>query len=91
VATFNASTGNLNPGTVAITTWSALLLAIEGGAAELNSLLIPLASRRQHESPMWQNFPFAVFLFFRLKIKTGQLAVFRCCRPDRRPEEQQHL
>jgi hypothetical protein len=60
VATFGASTGNPNPGTAAITTRSALLLAIEGEVAELNNRLIPLSIRRRRESPAWQDpFEFA--------------------------------
>jgi hypothetical protein len=79
--------GNPNPGTAAITTRSALLLAIEGEVAELNNRLIPLSIRRRRESPAWQDpFEFADSSGSR----TGQLAVFsRSSLPDRRTEEQQ--
>jgi hypothetical protein len=73
VATFGASTGKPNPGTAAITTRSALLLAIEGEVAELNNRLIPLSIRRRRESPAWQD-PFEFADSF--GSRTGQLAVF---------------
>jgi hypothetical protein len=57
VATFGASTWNPNLGTAAITTRSALLLAIKGEVVELNNHLIPLFIRRRRESPAWQ-YPF---------------------------------
>lgn len=55
MATFGALTGNPNPGTAAIITRSTLVLAIEGEVAKLNNHLIPLPSRRRHESLAWQN------------------------------------
>ncbi|EFX60783.1 hypothetical protein DAPPUDRAFT_275510 [Daphnia pulex] len=80
VATFGASTGNPNPGTAAITTWSALLLAIEGEVAELNNRLIPLSIRRRRESPAWQDpFEFADSSGSRLNWPAGS---FRPSHPD---------
>ncbi|EFX61788.1 hypothetical protein DAPPUDRAFT_120957, partial [Daphnia pulex] len=87
VATFGASTGNPNPGTAAITTRSALLLAIEGEVAELNNHLIPLSIRRRRESPAWQDpFEFADSSGSRLNWPAGS---FRPSHPDRQSEEQQ--
>jgi len=82
VATFVASTGKLNPGTAAITTRSALPLAIEGEVAELNNHLIPLSSRRRHESSAWQDpFQFADSSGSRLNWPAGSFP-FQPSRPS---------
>jgi hypothetical protein len=86
VATFGASTGNPNPSTAAITTRSALPLAIEGEAADINSHLIPLPSRRRHRKSLVAEIFVAVADSFdpRRNWPAGSL---RCSRPDLQPEE----
>ena len=80
VATFGASTGKFRPVTAAITTRSALLLANEGEVAELNNTLIPLSSRRRHESPAWQNLVWS-YRLFQIKLASWQFP-FQPPRPS---------
>jgi hypothetical protein len=75
VATFGASTGNPNPGTAAITTRSALPLAIEGELPISTAISSRCPAVADIESSAWQKIPLQLLILL-AQEETGQLAVY---------------
>ncbi len=86
MATFGASTGNLNPGTAAITTRSELPLAIEGELPISTAITSLCPAVADIESPAWQKISVAV-ADSSGPGRNWPAGSLRRSRPDLQPEE----